>query len=216
MCLCVDRWYYHRGSMCVCVCVWGRGVLWRLVLGYRPQKERYCVLANASSNYLLGDMQIGTGCICLSFLRYEFTNVSSKHSDHSRYNGIVCIDLTFLHCVLSNEISNFLNRGKLFCVFSSGSLSCLLQRMHNHIGCIGLAFPRCAFSSASSSFLFAFVRICENCILDLEWYACKTAYSHCLHLFDFSPLCILKCAFKVKTILGIRIIFVFVFVFGHF
>ena len=108
MCLCVDRWYYHRGSMCVCVCG-GEGVLWRLVLGYRPQKERYCVLANASSNCLLGDMQIGTGCICLSFLRYEFTNVSSKHSDHSRQNGIGCIDLTFLHCVLSNVISNFLN-----------------------------------------------------------------------------------------------------------
>ena len=121
MCLCVDRWYYHRGSVCV------GGVLLRLALCYRPQKERYClclsslhcVLANASSNCLLGEMQIGTGCICLSFLRYELSNVSSKHSDHSRHNGIVCIDLTFLHCVLLNVTSNFLNeqRKTLLCVF---------------------------------------------------------------------------------------------------
>ena len=34
----------------------------------------------------------------------------------------------------------------------------------------------------------------------LEWYACKTAYSQCSHLFSFSPLCILKCAFKLQII----------------
>ena len=64
-----------------------------------------------------------------------------------------------------------MNRGKLYCVFSSGSLSCLLQRMHNHIGCIGLAFPRCAFSSASSSFLFDTVHTCNGCIC--------LSFSHC-------------------------------------
>ena len=44
---------------------------------------------------------------------------ASKHSDHSRQNGIGCIDLTFLHCVLSKVISNFLNeqRKTLLCVF---------------------------------------------------------------------------------------------------
>ena len=44
---------------------------------------------------------------------------ASKLSDHSRQNGIGCIDLTFLHCVLSKVISNFLNehRKTLLCVF---------------------------------------------------------------------------------------------------
>ena len=43
---------------------------------------------------------------------------ASKHSDHSRQNGIGCIDLTLLHCVLSKVISNFLNeqRKTLLCV----------------------------------------------------------------------------------------------------
>ena len=72
----------------------------------RPQKKcnNVCLsslhcLTIASSNFLLGEMQIGTGCIILSFLRCEFSNVSSKHSDHNRHNGIGCIDLTFLHYV---------------------------------------------------------------------------------------------------------------------
>ena len=51
---------------------------------YRPQKEcnnysvyvcstsPHCVLANVSLNCLLGEMQIGSGCICSSFLRCEF------------------------------------------------------------------------------------------------------------------------------------------------
>ena len=92
----------------------------------RPQKEcnNVCLyslhcLTNASSNFLLGEMQIGIGCICLSFHRCEFSNVSSKHLSHNRHNGIGCIDLTFLHCVSSKVISNFLNeqRKTLLCVF---------------------------------------------------------------------------------------------------
>ena len=92
----------------------------------RPQKKcnNVCLsslhcLTIASSNFLLGEMQIGTGCIILSFLRCEFSNVSSKHSDHNRHNGIGCIDLTFLHYVSSKEISNFLNeqRKTLLCIF---------------------------------------------------------------------------------------------------
>ena len=66
----------------------------------------YC-LTIASSNFLLGEMQIGTGCIILSFLRCEFSNVSSKHSDHNRHNGIGCIDLTFLHYVSSKKSQTF-------------------------------------------------------------------------------------------------------------
>ena len=92
----------------------------------RPQKKcnNVCLsslhcLTIASSNFLLGEMQIGTGYIILSFLRCEFSNVSSKHSDHNRHNGIGCIDLTFLHYVSSKEISNFLNeqRKTLLCIF---------------------------------------------------------------------------------------------------
>ena len=76
-------------------------------------------LTNASSNFLPGEMQIDTDCICLSFLWCEFSNVSSKHSDHNRHNDIGCTDLTFLHCVPSKVISNFLNeqRKTLLCFF---------------------------------------------------------------------------------------------------
>ena len=64
-------------------------------------------------------MQIDTDCICLSFLWCEFSNFSSKHSDHNRHNDIGCTDLTFLHCVPSKVISNFLNeqRKTLLCFF---------------------------------------------------------------------------------------------------
>ena len=138
---------------------------------------------------------------------------------------IGCIYLTCLHCVFLNVFSMYLD-----------------QRRHNRIGCIGLAFPRCAFSfshcvfpNASSNFLdqkcemtlFAFVTIfspvylqmhprmvcMQDCLLTL----------HCLHLFNFSLLCILKCVFfgnpnnihiciSIRTFLENRIIFVF----GHF
>ena len=101
-------------------------------------------------------LKIYTGCICLSLLCYKFSNVSSKHSDQSRHNGIVCIDLTFLHCVLSRVISNILHEQRkthtgcsclifLYCVFSSAFSTCLLQRVHDNTGCIFLTFSTVHF-----------------------------------------------------------------------
>ena len=131
-------------------------------------------------------------------------------------------------------------------IFLNASSMYFYQRRHDLIGCFSLAFSLCAFSSVSclilcilatvafvcafpngpSNFLdqtckmtfFAFVKFSLLCVFrcTLECYACKTAYSHCLHFFTF-----LRYVF-----LGIRIIFVFcpfwwsriifVFVFGPF
>ena len=63
-------------------------------------------------------MQSHIGCICLTFLRCAFWNVSSKRLPEKRQSHIGCICLTFLHFDFSNVSSN-----------------CLHEKLHNHIVC---------------------------------------------------------------------------------
>ena len=94
----------------------------------------------------------------------------------SRHNGIVCIDLTFLHCVLSNVISNFLNeqRKTLLCVFQ------VVPQVACSKGCIITLVASIDFSP-----------LCDfKCVLKLAGQV--DAKLHWLHLFDLSPLCLFK------------------------
>ena len=144
----------------------------------------HCAFSNVSQNGLPVRMQKHTGCICLTFLHCAFSNVSSNCLPERMHSHIGWICLTCLHSVFLNVSSMYLD-----------------QRRHNRIGCIVLPFPHCAFSSAL--WLHLSVRLqmrskiswirnershCSHlwkcsllCVFrcSLEWYACKTAYSHC-------------------------------------
>ena len=85
------------------------------------------------SNGLPERMHSHIGCICLVFLRYVFSNVSSNCLHQRMRIHIGCICLTFLHCGFSNVPSN-----------------CLHLRMQNHTGCICLALLHLGFSNVSS------------------------------------------------------------------
>ena len=110
---------------------------------------------------------------------------ASKHSDHSRQNGIGCIDLTFLHCVLSKVISNFLNeqRKTLLCVFK---------------WFLKLPAPKDAWSHWLH--LLTFLR---SSTVGFRMYPLSAGQVdtklHWLHLFDFSPLCVFKCILKLPA-----------------
>ena len=78
-----------------------------------------------------------TGCICLIFLHYESSNVSSKHLHKRMQNHTGCICLTFL---------------SLHCVFSNVDSKSLQKRMRNHTGCICLVFLHCVFLDASTNY----------------------------------------------------------------
>ena len=53
-------------------------------------------------------MHCHIGCICLVFIHYAFSNVSSDNLPKRMYNYIGCTCLAFLHYAFSNEISNCL------------------------------------------------------------------------------------------------------------
>ena len=92
-------------------------------------------------------MQNHTGCICSTFLRCAFANVSSIYLLRWMHNYTGCICWTFLHCVFSNESSKRLH-----------------NRMHNHTGCICLIFLRCAFSNESSKRLHKRMHNYTGCV----------------------------------------------------
>ena len=166
-------------------------------------------------------MQSYSGCIYLTFLHYAFSNVSSNCLHENRHSHIDCICLIFLHCAFLNVASN-----------------CLPQRMKNHIGRICLAFLHCSFSNLSSNCLWMVAFVCafqnapsnflgQKCkitffsflkiflTLWIKMYTCmQDCISHCLHLFDFSLLCIFENPnnIRIRSFLENRIIFVFVFV----
>ena len=79
-------------------------------------------------------MQNHTGCICLTFLHYAFSNASSNCLHQRRHSCTGCICLSFPHCALSNVFSKRLHK-----------------RMQSHTGCICLTFLHCAFSNVSSN-----------------------------------------------------------------
>ena len=79
-------------------------------------------------------MQSHIGCICLTFLRRVFSNVSSNCLPEKMQSHIGHIYSTFLHCAFSNVSSN-----------------CLPVMMHSHTGCICLTLW--TFQSFSSWFL---------------------------------------------------------------
>ena len=58
--------------------------------------------------FLLKRMHNHTGCICLTFLRCVFSNVSSNCLPLRTNNHTGCIYLDFLHCAISNVSSNHL------------------------------------------------------------------------------------------------------------
>ena len=163
-------------------------------------------------------MQSYIGCICLTCFHCIFLNVSSMYLDQRRHNRIGCIGLAFPRCAFSSASSGF-----------------LFDTVHTCNGCICLSFSHCVFPNASSNFLdqkcemtlFAFVTIFTPVCLQMHpWMVCMQdclLTLHCLHLFNFSLLCILKCVFfgnpnnihiciSIRTFLENRIIFVF----GHF
>ena len=108
-------------------------------------------------------MQIGTGCICFQ-MSPQSTWITAD------------IDFTFLHCVLSNVISNFLNeqRKTLWCVFQ------VVPQVACSKGCIITLVASIDFSP-----------LCDfKCILKLAGQV--DAKLHWLHLFDLSPLCLFK------------------------
>ena len=122
----------------------------RLVLCHTQQQERNNdTIDHGSSNCLLDAMQIGTDCIYLSNLHYEFSNVSSKRSDQSRRHGIVCIDLTYLHCVSSNVISHiFCEQRKTHTDCSCLTFSIVRFQVLSQVAC----FKECIITLAGSGF----------------------------------------------------------------
>ena len=64
------------------------------------------VFSNVFSNGQPERMQSHTGCICSAFLHCGFLNVSSKRLDNRMQSHIACICSTFLHCAFSNVASN--------------------------------------------------------------------------------------------------------------
>ena len=104
-----------------------------------------------------------------------FSDVSFQMSPQST-RITTDIDLTFLHCVLSNVISNFLNeqRKTLLCVFQ------VVPQVACSKGCIITLVASIDFSP-----------LCDfKCILKLAGQV--DAKLHWLHLFDLSPLCLFK------------------------
>ena len=142
----------------------------------------HCVFLKVSSNHLPEKMHSYTGCICWSFLHCVFSKVSSSclpERMHS-YTGYTC--LTFSHCALTH-VSSY----------------CLVDMMQNHTACTCLTFlPVCFEMSPQSACLkecvialVALFYFSPRCIFrclpkSLAW---DNANLHCLHLWDFSPLC---------------------------
>ena len=105
-------------------------------------------------------MQSYIGCICFTFLRCVFSNVSSNRLPQNRQNHIPCICLTFLQCVFSNVSAKRLTEkmqryiGCICFTFLCGVLSNVSStglpvKMQSHIGCICLVFLRCVFLNVS-------------------------------------------------------------------
>ena len=159
------------------------------------------------------------GCICLTWLYCVFSNVSSKYLDQRRYNRIGCIGLAFLQCAFSCASSSFLFEtmhdctGCIYlsfshCSFPNASSKYLNQIMQNHNVCIYtnfsfvclkiypqiLCIQGCILTPLAFVWRFSamYFQMCfSNCLFVVE------AYSHWSHLVDFSPLCVLKCVFKL-------------------
>ena len=117
------------------------------------------------------------GCICLIFLHYVFSNVSTNCLGQRMQSHAGCTCLAFLHCVFSNVSSN-----------------CLNERMQNHIGYICLTSPRCVFSYGTSENLDQYnakshwLNLCDfsqlcvfKCVF--KWLALIDAKPHCIGSF---------------------------------
>ena len=94
------------------------------------------------------------------------------------------------------------------CFQMSLQTACLPQRMKTHIGCICVICLHCAFLNVPLKNMTENIQSCIGCIYMaflqcaffkwvFKWEACTEVKSHCLHLFNFSPLCFWKCAFRL-------------------
>ena len=120
-------------------------------------------------NRLLERLQSHIGCICLIFLRYVLSNVSSNCLPKKTHSLIGCIYSFFSHYVFSNV-----------------SLKHLHERMHSHIGCIYLIFLHCVFSNVSSKHMSMRKQSHTGCkyltFLHYVWAFCLSVF-HCLFLW---------------------------------
>ena len=121
--------------------------------------EFFCrVFSNASLNGMSGNMHNYNGCICISFLHFVLSNVSSNCLLLRLHCRIGCIYLIIL-CIFKRVFrlpaqedtkSHWLHFFTfLHCAFLNG----LPERMQSRIGCICLAFLHGACSNASSKLL---------------------------------------------------------------
>ena len=110
-------------------------------------------------------------CVCKgSNPNPEFVQEEAKsHLLHLCNFSPLCV----FKCVLKLVASASSHISYICLTFSS---NCLPGKRQSHIGCFCLTFPLCVFK------LFA-----------------QEDVSHWLYLFDFSPLCILKCLLKSPT-----------------
>ena len=102
-----------------------------------------------------------------------------------------CIYLSFSHCSFPKASSKYLNQtiqNHNVCIYTDFSIVCL--KIYPQILCM----HGCILTPLASVWRFSAVyfQIClSNCLFVVE------AYSHWSHLVDFSPLCVLKCVFKL-------------------
>ena len=106
-----------------------------------------CESSNVSSNCLHKRMHNHTGCICLIFLHYASSNASLKLLHKRMHSRIGCICLAFPHCVFSNDLLKHVH-----------------MRIHNHTGCICLTFLHCVSSNVSSKRLHKRIHSRIGCI----------------------------------------------------
>ena len=111
----------------------------------------------------------------LKKLHFWYRKASLNERMHSH---IGCICLTFLHCAFSNVYSNRLNE-----FFSTVHFEMSLWRTWIRAGKFALI-----------AFIWFFSTVFFKCLLKVIWW--EQANLHCLHLFNFSPLWIIKCLLK--------------------
>ena len=121
-----------------------------------------------------------------------FSNVFSNGMTGRMQSHTSCICPIFLHCTFSKVSSN-----------------CLPERRHICIGCIFWLFSTVSIQMSGQivslqvckvtlvTFVWLFSSVFFKCVL--KWHDREDAKSQKLHLSDFSPLCILKCVFKLSV-----------------
>ena len=125
----------------------------------------HCKVASVFSNGLLDWMQSDIGCTCLTFLRYAFSSVCSKHFDQNmqNYTGCTCracLSQMFLNvfwkCLNWSMHNELMMQASIVFSFFNGAISNessdhFPKRIHGCTGCIGFVVPKWMYSSVSSN-----------------------------------------------------------------